>query len=112
DCMPSQLSQVFMNLLVNAGQAIHEHGRITLRTGRDAGSVWVEVQDTGSGIRPEHLGRIFDPFFTTKPVGLGTGLGLSISYGIVRKHGGHIEARSEVGRGTCFRMTLPLPADV
>jgi signal transduction histidine kinase len=111
DCMPSQLSQVFMNLLVNAGQAIHEHGRITLRTGRDAGSVWVEVEDTGSGIRPEHLGRIFDPFFTTKPVGLGTGLGLSISYGIVRKHGGHIEARSELGRGTCFRITLPLPAD-
>ena len=111
DCMPAQLSQVFMNLLVNAGQAIHEHGRITLRTGHDARNVWVEVEDTGSGIRPEHLSRIFDPFFTTKPVGQGTGLGLSISYGIVRKHGGQIEARSELGSGTCFRVTLPLPAE-
>ena len=111
DCMPAQLSQVFMNLLVNAGQAIHEQGRITLRTGHDARNVWVEVEDTGSGIRPEHLSRIFDPFFTTKPVGQGTGLGLSISYGIVRKHGGQIEARSEVGSGTCFRVTLPLPTE-
>lgn len=112
DCMPAQLSQVFMNLLVNAGQAINEHGRITLRTGHDARNVWVEVEDTGGGIRPEHLSRIFDPFFTTKPVGQGTGLGLSISYGIVRKHGGQIEARSELGSGTCFRVTLPLPTEV
>lgn len=111
DCMPAQLSQVFMNLLVNAGQAINEHGRITLRTGHDARNVWVEVEDTGGGIRPEHLSRIFDPFFTTKPVGQGTGLGLSISYGIVRKHGGQIEARSELGSGTCFRVTLPLLAE-
>ncbi|CAJ0719642.1 Adaptive-response sensory-kinase SasA [Ralstonia edaphis] len=108
ECRPAQLSQVFMNLLVNAGQAIQDHGRITLRTGHDAGNVWVEVEDTGGGIRPEHLSRIFDPFFTTKPVGLGTGLGLSVSYGIVRKHGGQIEVRSEVGRGTCFRLVLPL----
>ena len=111
DCMPAQLSQVFMNLLVNAGQAIKEHGRITLRTGHDTRNVWVEVEDTGSGIRPEHLSRIFDPFFTTKPVGQGTGLGLSISYGIVRKHGGQIEARSALGSGTCFRVTLPLPTE-
>jgi len=108
ECRPAQLSQVFMNLLVNAGQAIQDHGRITLRTGYDADNVWVEVEDTGGGIRPEHLSRIFDPFFTTKPVGLGTGLGLSVSYGIVRKHGGQIDVRSEVGRGTCFRLVLPL----
>jgi signal transduction histidine kinase len=68
----------------------------------------VEVHDTGQGIKPEHLERIFDPFFTTKPVGKGTGLGLSLSYGIVHKHGGHIEVKSEVGKGSVFKVVLPI----
>ena len=107
ECIPSQINQVFMNLLINAGQAIEGHGRITLRTGQDAENVWVEIQDTGNGIPPEHLDRIFDPFFTTKPVGTGTGLGLSISYGIVSRHGGQIEVKSEPGKGSAFKVLLP-----
>ena len=107
ECIPSQLNQVFMNLLVNAGQAIAEQGRITLRTGYDEENVWIEVEDTGKGIQPEHLVRIFEPFFTTKPVGQGTGLGLSLSYGIVHKHGGRIEVKSELGKGTVFKVILP-----
>ncbi|WP_197328992.1 ATP-binding protein [Ralstonia syzygii] len=107
ECMPSQLAQVFMNLLVNAAQSIEQHGRITLRTGHDKDAIWVEIEDTGSGIDPRHLGRIFDPFFTTKPVGVGTGLGLSISYGIVKKHGGRIEVVSEPGNGSRFKVVLP-----
>jgi signal transduction histidine kinase len=108
ECMASQLNQVFLNLLVNAAQAIVGHGTITLRTGSDAGNAWVEIEDTGSGIPAENLKRIFDPFFTTKPVGQGTGLGLSISYGIVRKHNGSIEVRSTPGQGSTFRVTVPL----
>lgn len=108
ECIPSQLNQVFMNLLVNAAQAIAEHGTITIRTRRIGDEVSVEIADTGSGIPPEIMNRIFDPFFTTKPVGFGTGLGLSISHGIVRKHHGRIEVDSEPGRGTTFRVTLPI----
>ena len=107
ECIPAQLNQVFMNLLMNAVQAIEEHGRITVRTGLDGDEVWVEVEDTGKGIKPEHLGRIFDPFFTTKPVGSGTGLGLSLSYNIVQEHGGRIEVKSEPGKGALFRVVLP-----
>jgi signal transduction histidine kinase len=107
ECIPSQLNQVFMNLLINAAQAIDKHGRITVRTGQEDQKVWVEIQDTGRGIKPEHLSRIFDPFFTTKPVGKGTGLGLSLSYGIVNKHNGRIEVHSEEGQGTSFRIWLP-----
>ncbi|MCK0511414.1 ATP-binding protein [Aromatoleum buckelii] len=107
ECFPSQINQVFMNLLINAAHAIDNRGRITLRTGHDAHNVWVEVKDTGKGIKPEHVGRIFEPFFTTKAVGKGTGLGLSLSYGIVHKHGGRIEVRSEVGTGSTFRVVLP-----
>jgi len=110
ECFPSQLNQVFMNLLINAAHAIEDQGQITMRTGHDADSVWVEVEDTGKGIAPEHLGRIFEPFFTTKPVGKGTGLGLSLAYGIVKKHGGRIEVTSEVGKGSVFRVVLPLSA--
>jgi len=69
--------------------------------------VWVDVADTGSGINPEHLSKIFDPFFTTKPVGKGTGLGLSLAYGIIKRHHGRMEVRSELGKGTTFRVTLP-----
>lgn len=108
ECMSSQINQVFMNLLVNAAQAIEEKGVITIRSGCSGDEVWLEVADTGKGIPPELANRIFDPFFTTKPVGKGTGLGLSLSYGIVKKHGGRIEVRSEVGKGTAMRVWLPL----
>ena len=107
ECMPSQLNQVFMNLLVNAAQAIDDKGIITVRTGSSGDEVWVEVEDTGKGIPSENLNRIFDPFFTTKPIGKGTGLGLSLSYGIVQKHHGRIEVKSEVGKGTTFRICVP-----
>ena len=107
ECFPLQINQVFMNLLVNASHAIEKRGTITLRTGQDQDGVWVEVQDTGRGIKPEHLSRIFDPFFTTKPVGQGTGLGLSLSYGIVKKHGGRIEVASTMGVGSTFKVIFP-----
>lgn len=108
-CLPSELNQVFMNLLVNAAHAITaERGTITISTGVEDPNVWVEVADTGAGIAQENLQRIFDPFFTTKPVGKGTGLGLSLSYGIVQKHSGRMEVHSELGVGTRFRVTLPI----
>jgi two-component system NtrC family sensor kinase len=108
ECVASQINQVVMNLLVNAAHAMGDkRGRIIIRTGGADAQVWIEVADNGSGIPPETLKRIFEPFFTTKPVGQGTGLGLSLSYGIVQKHGGRIEARSVVGEGTTFRVTLP-----
>ena len=108
ECLPSQLNQVFMNLLVNASYAIEERGAITIRTGKEDAQVWIEVADTGKGIAPEHLSKIFDPFFTTKPVGKGTGLGLSVSYSIIQTHHGNINVTSEVGKGTTFRITLPV----
>ena len=107
ECIPSQLNQVFMNLLVNAAHSIRERGRITVRTNETENDVRIEVSDTGCGIPSENLQRIFDPFFTTKPVGSGTGLGLSLSYGIVQKHGGRIEVESRVGEGSTFRVILP-----
>ncbi|MDP2977403.1 MAG: ATP-binding protein [Thiobacillus sp.] len=107
-CLPSELNQVFMNMLVNAAHAIDERGVITIRTGREGDQVWVEIADNGKGIKAEHIKRIFDPFFTTKPVGKGTGLGLSLSYSIVQKHNGHIDVNSEVGKGTAFRVWLPI----
>ncbi len=109
-CLPAQLNQVFMNLLVNAAHAIDDQGTITLRTGVRDQQVWVEIADTGRGIPAHQISRIFDPFYTTKPVGKGTGLGLSISYGIIKKHQGHIEVESELGKGTTFRICLPLQA--
>ncbi|HLF98491.1 MAG TPA: ATP-binding protein, partial [Methylococcaceae bacterium] len=108
ECLPSQINQVFMNMLVNAAHAIEEKGVIRIRTGRENGQVWVEIADNGKGIAPEHLKKIFEPFFTTKPVGKGTGLGLSVSYSIVQKHGGRVEVESEVGKGTTFRVWLPI----
>ena len=108
ECMPSRINQVFLNLLVNAGQSIGANGTITLSTGADRDEAWICVADTGCGIAPENLNRIFDPFFTTKPVGEGTGLGLSVSHSIVRKHGGRIDVESEIGRGTRFTVRLPL----
>ncbi|MCU0118650.1 ATP-binding protein [Pseudomonas sp. B2M1-30] len=109
ECLPSQINQVVMNLVVNAAQAMgSERGTITLRTGQQGETAWIEVADNGSGIAPQTLQKIFDPFFTTKPVGQGTGLGLSLSYGIVKKHGGEITVNSELGVGTTFRVELPL----
>lgn len=108
ECLASQVNQVFMNLLVNAAQAIETRGVITIRSGAENDWVWVEIADTGKGIAQENLQRIFDPFFTTKPVGKGTGLGLSLSYSIVQKHHGRIEVHSEAGKGTAFKVWLPV----
>jgi len=113
---PNQLMQVFLNLLMNAEQAIREHrekGLIRVRIGRGVGnpeSVWVLFQDDGPGIAPENLAHIFDPFFTTKRPGRGTGLGLSICKTVLREHGGNIEAATDAGGGAVFTITLPLVA--
>ena len=108
-CLPSQLNQVFMNLLVNAAHAIETKGEITISTRRvDDSHIQLRFTDNGQGIPPEHLKRIFEPFFTTKPVGKGTGLGLSIAWGIIGKHHGKIEVSSTVGSGTTFIITLPV----
>jgi PAS domain S-box-containing protein len=113
-CYPMQLQQVFMNLLVNAYQAIEEKiggsgetGAIWLRTESRKGGVAIVVKDTGSGIAAENLGRIFDPFFTTKKVGMGTGLGLSTCFNIVERHGGSLVAESQLGVETTFTVWLP-----
>lgn len=109
-CLPQQLNQVFMNLLVNAAQAIEERGTITIRTFARDDRVNIVISDTGSGIAPANLSRIFDPFFTTKPVGMGTGLGLSLAHTIIEKHQGSIEVESELGKGTTFHIDLPIDA--
>jgi len=106
-CIPAQINQVFMNLLVNAGQAIEVSGTITLRSGTTAEHAWVEISDTGKGMPPDVQTHIFEPFFTTKPIGKGTGLGLSISADIIKRHNGRIEVGSEPGQGTAFRILLP-----
>ncbi|MBP6188840.1 MAG: hemerythrin domain-containing protein [Azonexus sp.] len=108
-CVPAQINQVFMNLLVNAAQAIEHQGKIFVRSGAENNQAWFEIEDTGQGMSEEVRNRIFEPFFTTKPVGKGTGLGLSISYDIiVKKHGGNLDVRSTPGKGTCFRIWLPI----
>ena len=108
-CSPSQMNQVFLNLVTNAAQAMEgAQGKITLSSRTEDGGVVVEVADTGKGIAPENLQKIFDPFFSTKEIGKGTGLGLSISYKIVQQHGGRISVESSVGTGTTFRVWLPL----
>ena len=109
ECLPSQLNQVFMNLMVNAAHAMgEERGRITVSTGCEGDSVWLEFADNGSGIPEAIQAKIFDPFFTTKPIGKGTGLGLSLSYGIIQKHNGKITVKSSPGEGTVFRIVLPI----
>jgi PAS domain S-box-containing protein len=103
-----QMQQVFLNLFLNARDAMPRGGWLTVSTRLDETSVIAEVADTGSGIPPEHLARIYDPFFSTKAIGRGTGLGLSISYGIVQEHEGTIRCDSALGQGTKFTLTLPL----
>ena len=110
NCYAGQLSQVWMNLLVNAAQAVNHQGEVSISTRLEDTSVAVAISDTGNGIPENELSRIFDPFFTTKPVGEGTGLGLSISYGIVERHGGTITVKSKVGTGTTFTVRIPIRA--
>ena len=105
-----QLQQVFLNLFLNARDAMPKGGWLTVSTGVDGEQGVAQVSDTGAGIPPEHLARIYDPFFTTKEIGRGTGLGLSISYGIIHEHEGAIRCDSAVGQGTTFTLTLPLAA--
>jgi len=107
-CVASQINQVVMNLLVNAAQAISDRGHITVRTGTVAEQVWLEVQDTGSGIDADKQARIFEPFYTTKPIGQGTGLGLSIAMGIIKQHHGTLTVTSAPGQGSTFRIMLPV----
>ena len=107
-CNIGQLNQVFMNVFVNATQAIDKWGEISVRTWAEGGNIYVSISDTGCGIPPQLLNRIFEPFFTTKEVGKGTGLGLSVTYDIVKKHGGEICVTSEPGQGTTFTIIIPI----
>lgn len=107
-CISSQVSQVLVNLLVNAAQALQAPGVITLRNGLQGESVWLEVSDNGCGMPEDVKKHIFEPFYTTKPVGKGTGLGLSITWEIIQRHHGQIEVNSAPGAGTTFRLTLPI----
>jgi signal transduction histidine kinase len=109
ECQASMLSQVFLNILVNAGQAIGGPGKITVRTRAEGGKVHISIADTGRGIKPEDRPKIFAGGFTTKPVGVGTGLGLSLSKRIVEEtHGGSIDFESELGVGTTFHIRIPV----
>ena len=119
-CVLDEFNQVILNLIVNAAHAIadalpqrgEERGRIVLRTRHEAGWAFVEIEDTGTGITPELHDKIFEPFFTTKALGRGTGQGLAIVHNvIVKQHGGRIDFTTEVGRGTTFRIALPLPPE-
>jgi signal transduction histidine kinase len=101
-----------MNIMVNAAQAIKEHGDITVRTWNDDKNIYISISDTGSGIPEDKLSRIFEPFYTTKEVGSGTGLGLSIAYDIVKKHNGEIKIESKVGKGTKFTINIPVVGEV
>jgi two-component system NtrC family sensor kinase len=105
---PSELHQIFVNLIINAVQAMNARGRLTLSTGVEGGYLTVTIQDTGPGIAPQDLAKVFAPFFTTKERGSGTGLGLYIVRTIVNKYGGTIEPVSQPGNGTTFRIQFPL----
>jgi signal transduction histidine kinase len=103
----NRLQQVFLNLFLNAKDAMPSGGMLEVRSSANNGTVEVEVSDTGMGIQRENLARVFDPFFTTKATGRGTGLGLSVSYGIIKEHAGKVEVRSTPGKGTSFRLEFP-----
>ena len=104
----NQLQQVFLNLLLNAGEAVLKNGNVTISTSMKKNKIMIAIEDNGCGIKKENMVRIFDPFFTTKPAGKGTGLGLSISYGIIQQHDGQIECESVEGEGTTFTIFLPI----
>ncbi len=108
ECYPNQLNQVFMNILVNAAQAMPGKGTLRLKASREGSLARISISDTGVGIPKENLAKIFDPGFTTKGVGVGTGLGLSICYKIIQDHHGRIDVESEVGKGSTFTFTLPV----
>jgi signal transduction histidine kinase len=110
DADETQIQQVFLNILVNAGQALGEKGHIRIRTRAEGGKAVASISDDGPGISAENLKHLFEPFFTTKPVGQGIGLGLHICYQIMQAHQGNIEARSQDGHGAEFLVTLPLDA--
>ncbi len=106
-CYPGKINQVILNLLVNAAQAIHDKGEITITTAEKDNNVIIKVSDTGKGISPENISNLFTPFFTTKVEGKGTGLGLYVSYGIINEHNGRIDVESTLGKGTVFTVSLP-----
>lgn len=106
-CCPTKLSQLFLNLIMNASQAIDQNGSLTIKTSESASGVEIVFSDNGKGIAPSDLLTIFEPFYTTKPIGVGTGLGLSISQNIVHQHQGEIHVSSELGKGTTFTISLP-----
>jgi signal transduction histidine kinase len=110
-CYPGQLNQVFLNILINAKQAIKGKGTVTITTSVAGGKVYISIADDGTGIPKDKLGKIFDPGFTTKGVGVGTGLGLSICYQIIQDHKGEIKVDSEVGKGSKFTIILPTNLD-
>ena len=110
-CYPGRLNQVFLNILINAKQAIRDKGKISISTHQDNGKIFIEFADTGLGISKEKLSKVFDPGFTTKGVGVGTGLGLSICYQIIQDHHGEIRVDSEVDIGTTFTIILPINLD-
>ncbi|HOD75606.1 MAG TPA: ATP-binding protein, partial [Syntrophorhabdaceae bacterium] len=105
----TQLKQVFLNIMLNAAQAMEGKGSLTLTTTHEGGTIEIRIRDTGPGIPPENIGKLFNPFFTTKEKG--TGLGLAISYGIVERHSGQIDVETELGKGSTFIITLPVDAD-
>ena len=107
-----KLQQVFLNLFLNARDAMPDGGTLGIRTAIVDGRIEIAVTDSGEGISREHIKKIYDPFFTTKNAGKGTGLGLSVSYGIVQEHGGNISVESDIGRGTSFRLDFPLSRKV
>jgi signal transduction histidine kinase len=108
ECKPAELMQVFMNLLLNAAQAIPEAGEIQIVTGSKDQEVWIDIRDNGIGIAPENLKRVFDPFYSGRPDGKGVGLGLPLALAAVRKHHGRIEVSSTLGAGSTFRVWLPM----
>jgi signal transduction histidine kinase len=107
-CSPSQMNQIFLNLLVNAAQAIPDHGVIQIKTELFDDVIQIEIEDDGVGMDEKEISKIFDTFYTTKPVGEGTGLGLPIVRDIITRHGGEISVRSVLGEGTCFEIRLPI----
>jgi two-component system NtrC family sensor kinase len=110
----AQLQQVFMNIILNAAEAMDGNGNLTIRTSLDGkgSAINIEFIDTGHGIKEEDRKRLFEPFFTTKEVGKGTGLGLAISYGIIQKHQGIIRVTSQVGKGSTFTIKLPVKREI